>query len=196
MEMIAIPMITLIKNKYVLFFALIIFVALFCVIDYREVRYVQQTLAALMFGFTGYLCKPLLDKYNSYKSSFKGMGWITLLIVAILSMYNVPVGMYINQYGNKAIFIITSILAIYSVFDIAVSLRNTSFIQWCGKASLILYILQFSIIRVVISICSKMLPSVEYSQYPCYIITFLIVMAILVPATCFCQRYCKFAFGR
>lgn len=191
MEMLAIPLVTLVRNKKVLAIITIILFVLWCGVDYTAISYVQQTLAALIFGLAGYLSKPLLVKHKP-----KNLGWITLLTVAVMSMYNDPIAMYLNEYGNKIWFLLVALLGIYSVFDISVSLRNTNFFQWCGQESIILYVLQFSVIRVVVAACTMLIPSFSGSLYPCYIIAFFIVLIILIPCTWVCSNYLRFAFGR
>lgn len=196
MEMIAVPVITLIRDKkFLSLITCVIFVA-FCCVSYKEIMYVQQTLAALVFGLLGYLCRPLLDVYSTNKYNFSGFGWIVLLITAMCSMCNEPIGMYINQYGYKILFLAVALLGIFSLSDISVSLQNTGFIQWCGKHSIILYILHPLVIKVVINLSSMFFSSFVYSRYPYYIFTFLVVMVILVPLASFCDKNLKFAFGK
>lgn len=196
MEMIAIPVITIIKNRKALVITTLALFWIFSVTDYESIAYVQQTLVASGLGLAGYLCKPWIERYNDSASKCKGFGWIVLLVVALLSMCNAPIGMYLNQYGNKILFVITSLIAIYGVFDVSVSLKNTSFIQWCGRESIILYVLQFSFIRVVLSVCTMIIPTFEYYQYPFFIFCFLVVLTMLIPATWFCGKYLKMLFGR
>ena len=196
MEMIAVPMISIIKNRKVLAGATLLILGIFSITDYVGIMFVQQTLAALVFGLLGYLCKPWVDCFNELQSKAKGFGWIVLLIVALLSMLNEPIAMYLNLYGIKWLFVITSLLGIYAILDISVSIKNTAFFQYCGRESIILYVLQFCVIRIVLAVCTIFIPSFEYYQYPCFIISFLISMFVLIPMTWICAKYLKFAFGR
>lgn len=196
MELLAMLIITLINSRKGLCYVVIIIFSIFSITDYTSVMYVQQTLAALIFGLLGYLCKPIIEHYSDSMSSLKGLGWFVLMIVLLLSQLNLPIAMYINQYGNKFNFVITALLAIYSILDISVSLKNTAFFQWCGRESIILYIFQFAIIRLVLSALTISIPSFQYDEYPYYFISFLFAMLLLIPLTRFSSKYFKFAFGR
>lgn len=196
MDMIIIPIITFIRNKRLIaLIALLVFV-IFAFTDYKELHYVQQTLVATVFGIMGYLTRGYCDKFNEISSKFKGFGWIALLMVALISAYNDPVGMYINQYGNKLLFLLASVLGIYGVYDLAISAKNTAFLQWCGRQSIIIYILQFALIRVVIAATGMIIPNFDFDTYPFYILSFLLTLIMLVPTTLFCNKYLKFAFGK
>lgn len=194
--MLAVQIVSIIKNRIVLVGVTLLVFGIFSITDYADIIFVQQTLAALVFGLLGYLCKPWIDCFNESPSIVRGWGWIALLIVAMLSMLNDPIAMYLNHYGNKLLFVVASLLGIYAIFDISVSIKNTAFFQFCGRESIILYVLQFCIIRMVIASCTMLIPSFEYYHYPCFIISFLISLAVLLPMTWLCAKYLKFAFGR
>lgn len=196
MDMIIIPIITYIKSKRIISFIALLAFVFFAFTEYQDIHYVQQTLAATFFGLCGYLTRHYLDAINEGCSKYKGMGWIALLIVALLSACNDPIGMYINQYGNKLMFLLTSVLGIYGVYDLSISVKNSSFLQWFGRQSIILYILQFAVIRVVIAFTSMLIPNFIFDSYPSYILSFLLSLLMLVPSTLICSKYLKFAFGK
>ena len=190
------PIVSLIKSRRTIINIAFALYVVFLITEYNGITYVQQTLCALVFGFMGYLIRPYLDKYLASKSLYKGLGWVSLLLCAIISFYNEPVGMYINQYGNKFLFTLTSVLGIFFIFDISVSLRNSLFLQWCGRESIIIYVMQFLVVRIVMALLSSIVPGFFYSIYPFYIITFLTVLVILVPIVWFSDRYLRWAFGK
>lgn len=190
------PVVSLIKSRRTIINIAFALYVVFLITEYNGITYVQQTLCALVFGFMGYLIRPYLDKYLASKNLYKGLGWISLLLCAIISFYNEPVGMYINQYGNKFLFTLTSVLGIFFIFDISVSLRNSLFLQWCGRESIIIYVMQFLVVRIVMALLSSIVPGFFYSIYPFYIITFLTVLVILVPIVWFSDRYLWWAFGK
>lgn len=196
MYMFMFPIISLIRSRRTTIIIAFTLYVVFLITEYNGIPYVQQTLSALVFGFSGYLLRPYLDKYLVSKSSYKGLGWISLMLCAIISFYNEPVGMYINQYGNKFLFTLTSVLGIYTIFDISVSLRNSQFLQWCGKESIIIYVLQFVTIKIVMALLSSIVPGFCYNNYPFYITTFLTVLVILVPIVWLSDRYLWWAFGK
>lgn len=161
-----------------------------------NVIYVNQVTAALVFMFLGYTLRPFLDKFLIEDSKFKGYGWLGLILCCIVSTYNQPVAMYLSEYGNKTLFLLTSLLGIYSVWDISVSIKETEFLRWCGKVSIILYVFQFSIIRISMTLLNRILPSFSYNEYPFYLYTFLLVLIILIPITLYSDRYLGWAFGK
>lgn len=193
MEMAMLPIIFNVKDRKLLGVITVLVFTVFYFTKFTGIQYVQQTLAALIFGLLGYITRPWLDKYNESVSKYKGMGWLALLLVALLSTYNEPVGMYINQYGNKLMFLLTSLIGIYAILDISVSLKNTTFLQWCGQVSIIIYILQFFLIRVGMFISSYMTGGNNHCGY---IMTFFIVMILIVPMARVCNDYLPFLFGK
>ena len=196
MELMVVPIITIVDNRKIQTVLTAIVFVIFYYVSYKEIQYVQQVLAASVFCLFGYITRPWLDKFATGNHRFKGFGWIALIIVAILSTMNETVGMYINQYGNKVMFLLTGIIGIYAIYDFSISLKNTSFIQWCGRQSIIIYILQFALIRFVIALQGMLSSNFCFDVYPSYMVTFIIVLTLLVPITKFCDKYLKFAFGK
>lgn len=130
------PTVVKVKNRKLLGLIAVLVFIVFYFTKYTGIQYVQQTLAALVLGLLGYITRPWMDKYNESVSKYKGMGWLALLLVALLSAYHDPVGMYINQYGDKLLFLLTSLIGIYAILDISVSLKNTTFYSGMGKCLL------------------------------------------------------------
>lgn len=192
MELTMMPILALFKNRWaIMILAAMVFVVYYFT-SYNDVCYVQQSIAALFFGLLGYASRPLLDKYNNSESKYKGFGWLSLLLVALLSTLNDPVGMYINQYGDKILFMLISLLGIYSILDISVSLRNTSFLQWCGRMSIIIYVWQFSLSRVSMAVVNQLPLDSCYA----YILSFFICFALLLPITYLSNKYIYSLFGK
>lgn len=190
------PILSLVKSRVaVALLALAIFAA-FCFTDYNDLVVVQQTMAALVFGLLGFLCRPCLDKYAVSESSFKGYGWLSLIVCTIIACFNDTVFMYINEYGNKLLFALTSVLGIYSIVDISVSLRNTNFLQWCGINSIIIYVLHFPMFRVSGVVCREFGSSFPGGAYVLSLIAFIVVLLIVSTAVVFCNKYLWWAFGK
>ena len=66
-----------------------------------------------------------------------GKGNIVLLfvgcaLITVLSLYNKPVLMYENSYGNVLISLVTAFLGYYVLSDIAKLMHENAFLQWCG----------------------------------------------------------------
>lgn len=185
------------NNVFLIVFAIISFV-IFCFLDTNKIIYIQQIFAAIVFAILGYLCRPYLDRCNENKSSFSkisGLGILLILFVAILSSMNLPIGMYMNQYGNKPLFLITAILGILSIAEISLSIGNSKILQYLGRVSIILYVYQFTVIRFVMAIINRLF-STSNDVYPFYIIIFIVTMLLLVPLVMFSDKYLYWAFGR
>lgn len=193
MELLLMPIITAIKNRLLVALSAILVFILFYFTDYSAITYVQQTIGALVFGLLGYATRPLLDKYDQSNSKYKGFGWLALLLVVLLASINDPVGMYINQYGNKCLFLLTSLVGIFGILDVSVSLKNTSFLQWCGRVSIIIYILQFFLVRVGMACTAFIAPS---DSQVGYIITFFIVLTMIIPLSVICNNKLPYLFGK
>lgn len=196
MEMILGPIITFVKNRIFIVIIALSFCLLFCLVRNTDIQYIQQTLAAVIFGLLGFLFRPLIEKYEKGTIRLKGFGWLALLIVIFLSQYNEPVGMYINQYGNKILFLLTAIIGIFGVLDISTSVKNIAFLQWCGRESIIIYVIQFAVIRSVKATFNSFFPAFQSSHFPYYIIVFIVAMVVLIPITWLSSKYLYFAFGR
>ena len=193
-ELLLFPIIDHVSTRKGLVVLLFILIVCFFLVSYNAIHYVQQVLCALLFSLAGFISRPWVEEYISRFPI--GYGWLALIIVAIVSTYNVPVGMFMNQYGNKGLFLLTSFLGIYGIFDISISIRSNSFFEWSGQKSIILYVMQGCVIRFVEIILSIIIPGFQSLQYPNYLITFVLVLLFLVPITFLCDKYFKFAFGR
>lgn len=185
------------NNWYLVVFAIISFMV-FCLLDTNKIIYIQQIFAAIVFAILGYFSRPYLDYCNENKSRYakiSGLGILLILFVAILSSMNLPIGMYMNQYGNKPLFFVTAILGILSIAEISLSIGNSKILQYLGRVSIILYVYQFTIIRFVKAIINRLF-STSNDVYPFYIIIFIVTMLFLVPLVMFSDKYLYWAFGR
>lgn len=158
----------------------------------------QQIICALIFGILGYLVRPYVDRYNHLESRFKGIGYVGIVIVAVLAWFNEPIGMYTNRYGCKLYFLIVAILGIFSVMDIAMLIKSNYLFKWLGCNSLIIYVFQFSLIEIFNGVYSGLIPNagINESEYPYFLLVFLTVMlstTIIVPMV---KRYIPWAFGK
>ena len=127
------------------------------------------------------------------------MRTVSLLIfglVAILSYYNQPIGMFLNEYGNKVMFLVTAILGVFATLDLSCVLANSKKLAWFGKNSIIIYVTHFQILGVVNWVLQRVFDSLIYGHYPYYVIVFLILLLIEIPVIIFCQKYIPFLFGK
>lgn len=78
----------------------------------------------------------LKDKQIGEKITRKGNIVLLLVgcaLITVLSLYNKPVLMYENSYGNVPISLVTAFLGYYILSDVAKLMHENTFLQWCGK---------------------------------------------------------------
>lgn len=116
--------------------------------------YIAVTPVAFGYYLAGNLIhkagRILKDKQIGEKIT--GKGNIVLLLVScalitVLSLYNKPVLMYENSYGNVLISLVTAFIGYYVLSDMAKLMHENAFLQWCGKNSIIVYVVHFSIVQ-------------------------------------------------
>lgn len=159
------------------------------------IKYVRQTLAALIFATMGFLVKPLLDKYEKCCGGIHGIGMMLLPLAAFLAMQNRPVGMYVNEYGNCFLFLVTAFVGIFSVYDISLLVQKSALLNFFGVNSIIVYITHFFVLDLVelLDNCSGLfcLDSLPGG----YVLKFLCVLIVEVPVILFVRRCCPQLFG-
>ena len=127
-----------------------------------------------------------------------GKGNIVLLfvgcaLITVLSLYNKPVLMYENSYGNVLISLVTAFLGYYVLSDIAKLMHENAFLQWCGINSIIIYVVHFSIVQGMRGVLVRVLPlPMEILGWIVFVVAGLIILAVGK----ICERYFMFAFGK
>lgn len=157
-------------------------------------RTVEQLFVALFFGHLGMFSKKLIDKYLKYKK-IQGVSLLVFCLVAIFSYYNQPIGMYLNEYGNKVMFLGTAILGIFATLDLSCVLENSKKIAWFGENSIIIYVTHFQILDFLNWIFPK-ISNLVYGEYPLYVISFLLLILLEIPIIVFANKYIPFLFGK
>lgn len=193
----------ILKKTYFHFVTIAIEAILFYVCNYTAISFVQQILAGLFFSEAGLICRPLLDRISNENNdsivSFTkrwGGGFAFLVATIILSYFNEPVLMYINQYGNKIAFIIVAFSGVITIFYAALRLTNSSFVRFIGENSIIVYVLHFVYYRIIKGITERFLGIHVFANYPVYWILFAVNMILLLPSIYVCSRYIPFIFGK
>lgn len=174
---------------------LFVILVLFLLTPPVDILFATQSLVACIFGILGYLLRPMVDYYNNF-FPYKGFSFLTLPGVAILSMMNVPIGMYINQYGNKWLFIITACLGIYTSLDLACLGQESRVLQFWGENSLIIYITHPVILRVLCGIVAKLIGETLTAQYPYYLLCFIVLALLEYPVILLANTMFPFLFGK
>lgn len=149
----------------------------------------------MIFCLFGYLLEPYSTKF--LKHPFSGWGWLGYIVVALLSFYNAPIGMYVNRYGCKPYFIVVAIIGILSTWDIACSMKGANFFSFLGKYSIIIYVTHLPLLTLLHRVVRFFITGTleNHGMYPNFFITFLILFtteAIILPL---CIKYFSFLFG-
>ena len=162
--------------------------------------YIAVTPVAFGYYLAGNLIhkagRILKDKQIGEKIT--GKGNIVLLLVScalitVLSLYNKPVLMYENSYGNVLISLVTAFIGYYVLSDMAKLMHENAFLQWCGKNSIIVYVVHFSIVQGTRGILVRLLPlPMEILGWIVFVVAVLIVLAVGK----ICERHFMFAFGK
>ncbi len=101
--------------------------------------------------------------------------------------------MYENSYGNVPISLVTAFLGYYILSDVAKLMHENTFLQWCGKNSIIIYVIHFSIVQGTRGILVRLLPlPMEILGWIVFVVAGLIVLAVGK----ICERHFMFAFGK
>ncbi len=150
---------------------------------------------AFLFYYLGYCVKH----YNWEISSNKTSCWIFLIpVVVVISLVNNPVAMYENKYGNMFLFLVGAISGIVFVCELAKGLEKNVLLGWYGRNSIIVYVLHFSMIKILHFVGKKILPQIIQNNYNypfnwCY---FSIITLLMIPTIMFCNRFVPFLFGK
>lgn len=179
------------KPIYLICLTVVFFIG-FLLLSYKEFH-IQQALCALFFAMVGYLSKKYLDLYALKYSNFMGIGFLLLAVTAILTKFNSPVAMYMNDYGNKLLFAVTAIIGILAIFDISVTIEKVKILQFFGINSLIVYVTHAAILRVLHKAITVI--GLPHDVYPNYYIVFLSLLVIEIGVVWLVNKMCPWLFG-
>lgn len=188
---------------------LIIEVIVFCICDYTEIKYVQTTLCALVFGDIGYLLCPYIEKMYFQvrisgcsrvfeKIAAGGVFALFITVTIILCAYNESVLVYINQYGSKPYFIFVAFLGITACIDLVFAFENNELLLLIGRNTLIIYITHFAVYRLLREVFWPRFVGTISSEgiFPNYWILFLVAMAVQFPIIYIANRFLPVMFGK
>lgn len=186
------------ERKLILLLTLIITSILFIVVSYNKIQYIQQILAAMIFGFLGFILKPTLIYFSQSKiAGYGSISFFILCLVFIASKFNEPIGMYKNQYGNKVIFILIAIIGITTIYLFSILIKTDRVFTFIGKNSICIYVTHFLVLKLIRGIVNRIdFVGMHADSYPYYFITFLITMLIEIPCIVFICRYIPFIVGK
>ncbi len=150
---------------------------------------------AFLFYYLGYCVKHHDWKAVPNKTSC----WIFLgPVVVAISAVNTPVAMYENNYGNIILFLIGAISGIVFICELSKCLKKNALLGWYGRNSIIIYVLHFSMIKVLHLVGRKVFPQIAQNNYlyPFNWFYFMAIALLMVPVILFCNRFVPFLFGK
>lgn len=123
---------------------------------------------------------------------------MSMTLTIILSAYNTPIFMYMNQYGNKIAFILIGLLGIIAFVDLSFVFKESVFLNFIGKNTMIIYVTHFSVYRYLREIVWEYLydSTSLQSEFPYYWILFLAAMVLQFPIIYIANRFFPVLFGK
>ena len=115
-------------------------------------------------------------------------------VIAIFSTYNMPIGMYMNQYGNKILFVFVAMLDIACTVMLSYTMKNENLLQCFGRKSLQVYVLHWGPVKIFNHATQSIFGNPH--KYPYYFFKFLLSIMVIVPLVSFCDKYIPFIFGQ
>lgn len=172
----------------------VVLMALTQVTGIQTVVHVETVPMAMIFYFGGVYCYGWLTQERNNRLE---NGWILLLpAIVICSYWNSPVMMYSNEYGNLALFAITSVAGIFLCYELAKRITDNKLVLWLGQSSLGIYVFHMRIINVLHAVGHRLWPAIENYSYPVYWHYFLLSLLVLIPLVYLVERYLPFLVGK
>lgn len=159
--------------------------------------YIAVTPVAFGYYVAGNLLhriKKKIELKNDNKNFVRILICITeAFLTTVLSQLNVPVLMYENTYGIVLVSIVTAFGGYFVLNNMAILMGENLFLQWCGRNSIIIYVIHFCIVQGVRGALVRIIPlPLEILGW----IVFVVAGLIVIIATRFSEKYIGFAFGK
>lgn len=192
-EMVSLIIAPVFKNRSLLSITTVIVGCVFCLCEVKKLVCVEQILGGLLFFLAGGVLRPVLDNFGTIKWG-GALFALLIILVAFLSAYNPPIGMYMNQYGSKPLFIITAILGIMAIAQLSTMVKVDNVLNWFGKRSLEVYVLHWGLIMAFRKLIELTIG--DANSYPYYLISFLLSCLMIVPLVIIVNKFFPFTFGK
>lgn len=114
-----------------------------------------------------------------------------LPVLIVVSACNSSVLMYLNEYGNPMLFLISSIVGILIVCSFSKQFGDNKILIWMGRNSIYFYILHFKLLSAIRGILEKVFrqDSLSYIEYPMFWVVFTIAVLILCCVTIVVKKF-------
>ena len=193
----------LVKVSLLLFITGLLFLSLIYIYPDNGMitRYMRIIPVALLFYILGSFSKSkALTTPSDNERNAELKNTILLLSIPMLfivSQWNMPVKMYMGEYGIFGLFLVTCVIGIYVVLEISKRLTHVSLLQWIGKASIAIYVWNFLIVGGSKIIIMRLLKMVGlYTAGVHASLTFMLSVVILFLICKVTLQYIPFVYGK
>ena len=158
-------------------------------------KYIEQSLLAILFLLLGYYMGAKSIVYLRKRQGKNGYVFtMLLLLLTVFSQINGPCAMAANIYGNKVLFILTSLIGICIVMIVVTSGIRSELLEFCGRNSIVIFVTHFGVQKLLINIWGKTV-TYSYTNFPLYMIMFVMLFTIEIFVALLLSKYCPFLFG-
>ena len=137
----------------------------------------------------------LIEKTHS-KKFLTGGGIALLIICAFFSTLNDPIGMYINQYGNRFLFFFVALIGILGTICISFRFESSEILLYFGRNSIMFYATHFFTLRVIKAFLVRMVGSDDFSVYPLFLLAYMILIPAETTIVWFINKKTPWMFGK
>lgn len=162
---------------------LFLFLCLSCInYEFYMKDLLEQISCGFLFFFLGDIFSRNIEKLifilkNKF-ISFLIIGGMVLFIY-IISQFNEPILMVVNQYGNPFFFLLSSFLGCIAIFYISYFIYSEKFLEYVGVNSILFLFFHFIILNTSHVIFNKLIKSdFNNYEYPYFIIHFIIAVVV------------------
>lgn len=161
------------------------------------ILYAKLAPVAFIFYYAGYLFKRKILYVSTYTGIIKETLFIfAFLFLYLVSQWNSPVKMYMSEYGNFFLFLLSSFLGIFVVGEFSKRIRNVRIISEIGKISIAIYVWNFLIVGFTKSALFRALKYLGlYTSGAHAALTFLVSIVVIYFISKITLNYMPFLYG-
>ncbi len=158
----------------------------------------EVALTGLVFYGWGFFLKKRLSDWLNKK--YLGIVMMPILIISIwTSVLNGRIDMDSNHYGSIGLFYISAMCGIFFFIGVSKMILSNHVLSYIGRNTLIIMGLSgtsFFIVRGILYILLKEMPSTEHVQIQMAMIYSIAQILFLVPIIILLNRFCPYILGR
>ena len=161
-------------------------------------RCLQIVPAASFFYVMGSMMRAHIEKFERKKSLLTSILTVSAFCICfVIANINTPVLFYMNDYGNLALFFMSSILGCFSIIYFSTFIKEAELLKYIGKYCVVFYVWQFIITSLCVSVSARivtLIPNIANVNIQT-MFAFAITLPILYFVVKFNIRYCPYLYG-